>query len=60
MSLAGVIGYPPKNNFNPDFSEAAKRPREVAWFPFIFRYVPLGKTAFSTLNLVVNSSVVSA
>ena len=60
MSLGAVIGYPPKNNFNLDFSDAANRPRDVAWFPFIFQYVPLGKTAFSTLNLVVNSSVVSA
>ena len=58
MSLAGVIGYPPKNNFKPDFSEAASKPSDVAWFPLIFLYCPLGRTAFSTLYLVVNNSVV--
>src|SRR5258708_1079932 len=33
ISEAGVIGYDPKNNCRPDFTDAATNPNAVASFP---------------------------
>src|SRR5690606_11605427 len=40
ISVAGVIGYDPKNNSSPAFSAAAKKPHAVAKLPFTFLYIP--------------------
>src|ERR1700730_6381480 len=39
-SLAGVIGYEPRNNGRPDLTAAATKPSAVALLPVILRYSP--------------------
>ena len=40
MSVAGVMGYEPRNNGRPLFSDAMMRPQAVAVLPLMSVYVP--------------------
>ena len=59
MSLAGVIGYEPRNSGRPDLTAAATNPNAVALLPVILRYSPGAIRAAGTSYELANISVVS-
>src|SRR5690606_39377495 len=59
MSLAGVIGYAPRNTGRPERTPAATMPSGRAVLPVTLRYRPRGSEAGATSYRTAKSSVVS-